>query len=57
MMLYRMCQRGLHAELGLHIGILMRLHAAESRSTFIHLSGSLWNDLADHVFDGEGLEG
>ena len=34
-----------------------RCRILQYRRTFIHLSGSLWNDIADHVFDGEGLEG
>ena len=53
-----MCQCGLHAELWLHIGILMhRLAAEPCRKTFIPLSVSLWNDVADPVFDGVGLAG
>ena len=41
------------------IGILIRLSAAykSSQRTFIHLSVSLWNDLADPVFDCVGLVG
>ena len=41
------------------IGILIRLSAAykSAQRTFIHLSVSLWNDLADPVFDGVGLVG
>ena len=57
MVLYlgRMCQCGLHVVLWSHIGILIRFLAAEPRSTFIPLSVSLRNDLADPVFDGVGL--
>ena len=42
-----------------HIGTLMRRLAAESRSTagLLFPSVSLWNDLADPVFDGVGLVG
>ena len=49
-----MCQSGLHAVLWSHIGILLRLPAAEPCRTFIPLSVSLWNDLVDPVFDGVG---
>ena len=66
MMLYldRMCQCELHAVPWSHIGILMHNLAAEPRSrtsqssrTFVPLSVSLWNDLADPVFNGVGLAG
>ena len=42
-----------------HIEILMRVFAAEPRVLydFRPLSVSLWNDLADPVFDGVGLAG
>ena len=62
MMLYLYCfgQCGLHAVPWSHIGILMRRLAAEPHSTagllFLR-SVSLWNDLADLVFDGVGLAG
>ena len=54
-----MCQCGLHAMPWLHISILMRHLAAEPRSTAVLLfpSESLWNDLADPVFDGVRLAG
>ena len=57
--LYRMCQYGLHEVLWAHIGILMRLFAAEPQSTArpFSLSVSLWIDLADPVMDGVGLSG
>ena len=50
----------LHVLLWSHIGILMRLFAAEPRKyrkTLIPLSVSQWNDLADPEFDGVGLTG
>ena len=47
----RMCQFGLHAAHCSHIGILLRLPLQYLR-TFISLSVSLCNDLADPVFDG-----
>ena len=34
-----------------------RCRASQYRRTFIPLSVSLWNDLADSVFDGVGLAG
>ena len=34
-----------------------RYRTTEYSRTFIPLSVSLWNDLADHVFDGVGLAG
>ena len=42
-----------------HIGTLMRRIAAEPRSTtgLLFLSFSLWNDLANPIFDGVGLAG
>ena len=56
----RMCQRGLHAVLLSHIGTLMHRLAAEPCSTtgllFFFLV-SLWNDLANRVFDGVGPAG
>ena len=57
MVLYldRVCQRGLHAVLWSHIGTLMHRLAAEPCSTAGLLS--LWNDLANAVFDGVGLAG
>ena len=58
--LYCICQCGLHAVLWSHNGTLMRRLAAEPRSTaglFIPLLVSLWNDLANPVFDGVGLAG
>ena len=56
--LNRMCQYGLHAVLWSHI-ILMLLFVAKPRSTAILLcpSVALYNDLADIVFDGVGLQG
>ena len=63
MVLYldRMCQRGLHAVLWSHIGTLMYSLAAEPSlhysRTFIPFLVSLWNDLANPVFDGVGLAG
>ena len=60
MVLYldRLCQRGLHAVLWSHIGILMRLLAAEPRSTAgLPHHVSLFNDIANPVFDGVGLAG
>ena len=62
MVLYldRVCQCGLHEVLWSHIGTLMHRLAAEllqySR-TFIPFSVSLWDDLANPVFDGVGLAG
>ena len=58
--LSRMCQYWLQAVLWSHIGILMRLLAAQLRSTsgiLLSLSVSLWNDLADPVIDAVGLAG
>ena len=46
----------LHAVLWSHIGTLMRLLAAEPRSTSGFFS-PLWNDLCDPLFDGVGLAG
>ena len=48
MVLYRcrMCQYGLHVVLSSHIGILLRLLAAEP------VSVSLWNDPDNPVFNG-----
>ena len=71
MVLYldRTCQCRLHAVLWSHIGTLMHRLAAEPCSTgltelpesisrtFIPFSVSLWNDLANPVFDGVGLVG
>ena len=34
-----------------------RCRASQFRRTFVPLSVSLWNDLADHVSDGVGLAG
>ena len=34
-----------------------RCRASEYRRTFVPISVSLWNDLADRVFDGVGLVG
>ena len=55
----RMCQCGLHAVLWSHIGILISLLTAEPPCTAGPLfhSVSLWNNLADPVFDGVGLAG
>ena len=55
MVLYlaRMCHCRLHAVLWSHIGTLMRRLTAD----LIPLSVSLWNDLANPVFDGVGLAG
>ena len=57
--LFRMCQGGLHAVLRSHIGIfiLSSLRTSQYRVSFIPLSVSLWNDLADPVFDYVGLAG
>ena len=55
--LCRMCQCGLHAVLWSHIGMLLLLLAAEPRTTAGLSFPSLWNDLADPVFDGVGLAG
>ena len=58
MVLYlcRMCQCELHAMLCLHIGILIRLHTVELRSTLgLLLSSqlvSLFNHLHHPVYDG-----
>ena len=63
MVLYldRMCHCGLQAVLWSHIGTLMHRLAAEPRRTagllFPSRSVSLWNDLANLVFDGVGLAG
>ena len=61
MVLYvdHMCQCGLHAVLWSHISTLMRRLAAEPCSTagLLFLSVSLWNDLANPLFDGVGLVG
>ena len=59
MVLYldHMCQCGLHAVLLSHIGTLMRCRTSQFRRTFIPLSESLWNDLANPVFDGVGPAG
>ena len=56
MVLYldHMCQCGLHAVLWSHIGTL---RTSQYSRTFITLSVSLWNDLANPVFDGVGLAG
>ena len=46
--------------LWLHFNILMSLlkcRTSQYGRTFIHLIGSLWNHLADHVFDSVGLAG
>ena len=45
------CQWGLHVELWSHIG------TSQYHRTFVPLSVSLWNVLADLVFDGVGLAG
>ena len=51
-------QCGSHAVLWSHIDILMRLLAAEPRSTArLLFPVSLWNDPDDPVFDGVGLAG
>ena len=55
-LLGRMCQCRLQAVLRSYIGILMRLLAAEPRST-AGLSVSLWNDHDDPIFNGVGLVG
>ena len=54
-----MCQCGLHAVLGSHIGILMSHLAAEPCRTvwLLFSSVSFWNDLTDPVVDGLGLVG
>ena len=52
-----MCQSGLHAVLWSHIGILMRLPAAEARSSTgllfpsQYLSGTIWLTLYSMVWD------
>ena len=55
----RMCQCGLRAVHWSHIGILKRCLAAEPRNTELLLfpSVSLWNGLADPIFDDVGLMG
>ena len=54
----RMYQCGKNAVPWSHIGILMRhLAAAQYHRTFVPISGSLWNDVADSVFDGVGQAG
>ena len=55
----RMCQCGLHAVLWSHIGTLTppRCRTLQSSRTFIPFSVSLWNDLANPVFDCVGLAG
>ena len=45
------------SQLWSHIGIFIRLLAVEYRRDFIPLSESMWNDLADPVFNGVGLAG
>ena len=60
MVLYldRMCQHGLHAVLWSHIGIHLctaSLQNLADSMTFISFSMSLWNDLANPIFDGVGL--
>ena len=35
----------------------LRCRTSQYRSTFIPFSMSLWNDLANHIFDGVGLGG
>ena len=59
MVLYldRVCQCGLHAVLWSHIGTLMHRLSAEPCSKAGPFSVSLWNDLANPVFDGVGLAG
>ena len=49
----RMCRCGLHAMLRLQVGILM--HRFAVHQDFYSVSVSLWNDLADLVFDGVRL--
>ena len=51
---HRLCQCGLHAVFWWHIGTLMHRLAAERCSTagLLFPSVSLWNDLANPVFDG-----
>ena len=53
----RMCQFRLHVVPWLHIRILVRLLAAEPHITarLLFPSVSLWNELADPVFDGVEL--
>ena len=56
----RVTRTALHAVLWSHIGILMRRIAAEPCSTAGLLFSplmSLWNDLADPIFDVVGLAG
>ena len=55
----RMSQRGLHAVLWSHIGALIppRCRTLQYSRTFIPFSVSLWNDLANPVFDGVGQAG
>ena len=62
MILYQYCMRhyGLHEVLWSHIGIpicVSSLQTSHYRLTFIPLSVSLWNKLADQAFDGVGLVG
>ena len=55
----RMCQCGLHAVLWSHRYTYAppRCRTSQYSRTFIPLSVSLWNDLANPVFDGVGLAG
>ena len=53
----RMCQGGLHAVLWSHIGTLMHRRTLQYNRTYISFSVSLWNDLANPIFDGVGLAG
>ena len=55
----RMCRCVLHVVLWSQIGTPMLLLTAEPNSTaeLMPLSVSLWNDLVDRAFDGEGLAG
>ena len=63
MVLYldRMCQRGLHAVLSMvahrYTYAPPRCRTLQYSRTFIPFSVSLWNDLANPVFDGVGLAG
>ena len=58
--LSRIYQCGLHVVFWSHVGILIcasSLQTSQYHRTFIPLPVSLWNKLADPVFDGVGLTG
>ena len=55
--LNRMCQCGLHAVAHWYTNTPPRCRTSQHRRTFVLLSVSLWNDLADPLFNGVGLTG